>query len=335
MTLTDMIQMSNVPLIQNVIYNLGMHSPLLSTMDFVLGKEIRKDIARYDGVNAPTPAWVKIGDPVGEFNGKFERASASMYHLRGKITLDKVEIENPQAIGDPVNTQIKMYLNALSRTFNSTLINNDNISGNVDAFDGFRGRMNKRTDYLIPAELRVDSALDLRPTAVTAASAATIFRQLDEMIEIVTNSGDFGSCMLFMNDKVKAALNQAARVAGTGGGFTTTMDAQDRQVETFRGLRIINPGLNYPLRSMSRIMTNTETAAGTLSVGGTFSSIFVARFAEDGIVPWMRHSMDEAIVHIPKEANDGYNDVIALDIGLSMINTSSTALGQLFNLRVS
>lgn len=340
MNLVDSLQMSNSPVIDRVIMNLGMHNPLMSKLDWIYGKELRKELAMYDGLNAPSVPWSDVGDAVTEVSGKFERASATMYLSRAKILMDKVYAENPQSIGDPLDTQLKMYIKAWSHDFNAKFINNNIISGNTKSFDGLRGRFAKRSSYGIPAELARDlSGADMRVGSITATVANTVMRNLDEMLMVVSGgSGNYSNVVLFCNDTVMAALNHAARLMGGGAGFQTAKDAFDRQVTTYNGAQFVNPGLNYPYRSLSRIMTNSETAAGTASTGGNFSSIFAVRFGTeadpDGYVPWFRHDWNEAVTYIPRGVNDAINEQVVIDVGASFILTDKLALGHMFNFRV-
>jgi len=339
MTLVEAMQMSNNPLVGKVIYNMGMHSPLMTTLDFVLGKELNKEFARTDGLNFPSMStWHNIGESPTAESGKFERVRTNMYLSRHQVSVDKVLQENPNSIGDPIGTQVAMAIRAFSHDFNDKFINNDNISGNSKCFDGLRGRMNKRSDYGIPSELRKSmGAIDMRASTMTAAMAHQFMRALDELLMVISGgNGDYSKVCLFANDTVITAMSQAIRMMGAGAGFGTTTDAYDRHFETYRGAKIINPGLAYPYRSMNRIMPNSENADGITTTGGSASSLFAVRFdQEDGVIPWMRHSFEEAVIPIPRVVNDGLTDKVTIDLGFSLAQTNLLSLGQIYNFRVA
>lgn len=335
LSLASMLQMANTPLVQKVIYTQAKYNSILSIMEMEATDTLTTRKAIYDGVNSPDVSWLNLGEDPVVTDGKFETVEGSFFMARNMIKLDMIYSAMKDFIGNPKDEQVNMYLKALSRNLTNMFINNDNVAGYTKCFDGLRGRMNKRSVYGIPSELRKDmSGLDLRPANITGSNVQYLLRVLDDTLAILNVNNDTSKIKIICNETLKNALAHGLRLSGAGAGFKMTEDAFGRQIPTYAGVEIYDPGFTYPYRdTVTRILPNSETATGLTATGGDRTSLFIVRFDEDGLLGLLPFSMDRIANDIGRFV-DGVIDRIVMNFGFGLLQTSAYSVAQLYNLKV-
>jgi len=100
-----------------------------------------------------------------------------MYLVRNKITVDHVSLDQPNNIIDPVDAQIKMFLEGFAYDFNDKYINNDPTSSGIgnssDCFPGLKYRLDNFNAYDIPGEMSITSTADISTANLFATASAT------------------------------------------------------------------------------------------------------------------------------------------------------------------
>ena len=336
LTLYDYAQMANNPLVTKVVTTLVDQQSLLVDIPLDTSGSLKKVMGRFDGANVPTPTWVPLNQTPTVTRGRFDHVEASMNFTRDQLQIDKALLNDPNSIGDPMGNQIMMYLKAFSKAFNDNWINNDIATGDVNCFDGIRGRLNKATDYGIPTEFKQALSIDITAGSITSALADRVFREIGLMLSRVGNS-DGSGVVIYCNDFMLACLESAARILGGGGGWNVNVDAFDRQIFKFRNATFRNPGTRFPQTlsgSLNRIMGTAETASGAATTGSVYSSLLFVRYGEDAVQGWQ--NADPANWFIPVgSAPDGIIEKVTTNIGIGIINPSAYDIGMISGVKVT
>jgi len=339
LTLNDVLQMSNSPQVTKVFTPYINLNSFISFMPFETNASLSVKTAIYDGKYAPTVSdgWVPTSTAPGETDGKFETSTANVYFHRKQIKIDSALSRAPDFIGDPLGMQVGIYSDALIRETQIKFFENDIVTGNSNCYDGIIGRFAKASDYGIPSELSVDmGGLDLSMSGMSLTNAEKIMRSIDDVLAPMSQGSYYGGIVAWCNDKMLNAINAAIRKLGAGAGFETTTDAFDRKIASYNGALFVDAGYRYPLRSLSRIITNTQSADGLSQTGSTKTSIYFTKFAQEGgISGWFNRPLDQIyLFQSPQNDSSGIFNKVTIDMGIGLIQSSPLALARLYNITV-
>lgn len=219
----------------------------------------------------PTNAFRYVNGGYSVSQGDTEQVTESVYAYGSEILYDRVFDKLGNVVQDPKKVQTDMALLSMALTFNDYLINGDQATDPL----GFEGL--KKRASLMPTRQSVyfagSSSAALDPTA-SVANANTFFSKLEE-VHYKTNRGQVGA--LIMNEGMVYGLGRIARYVNASGGFFLGIgkDSFDRDIMTYKGTRIVDPG--FKRDQSTEIITDTETAG---DAGADASSLYGISFDE-------------------------------------------------------
>lgn len=332
LTLADYAALSNDPLIKEITKSLHKTWNALKDIPLSTNPSLRQTGMRYLNANIPVPNWTGLNSEPQTFKSKPKSYEEQLYILRNKLTVDRRILDQPNAIVDPVESQIQMFLEGFAYDFNDKFINNNPAStaaGNsADCFPGLNYRLNNASDYDIPSEMIITSqnisanTTDglLQSTGNTLANKfiADLQNLFDNM-----NAPDGDGVVLYMSELAKRQVEMAIRVLGIGAGFDITQDSYDRPVEKFKNATIRTVGRKSD--GVTPIISNTQTI-GSLAASRA-SSIFAVRYGTGYVTGWQSEPFKPKYLGLSNENGIMHN--VLFDWGVGLWIPHNRALGRL------
>jgi hypothetical protein len=323
---------SNDPLVQEVIFSLLDIGTAMTDIPFVTKPTLIANGVRWNG-NLPTVNWGTLNSVPAATIGTPTPYQEMAYIIRNNIDVDKYLTLDQNAIGDVRGTQLAAYLKAVAYDFNDKFINNDHVTGNADALIGLKYRINNGTTYGVRAMNLIDAGgvvvtLAGLTTASTKDAGNALIEYLDQLLWSVDSpTGD--GVTLYMNEVMQRRMATLLRAMGTDGGFSITKDEFERTVMSYKGAVIHDIG--YKSDQVTRIITNTETAAG-LAGSSNYTSIYAVNYSTDHFFGWQFDSLQ---AHDLGLLNDGVLYRTVIDWAGGVMNASDRSLGRLYDIKMS
>jgi hypothetical protein len=277
LTLADQAILSNDPLVKEITKSLHKTWNAVKDIPFYTSPSLRQIGMRYTNSGIPLPNWTGINSEPQAVKGKPKQYEEQMFLLRNKITIDKVLLDQPNNIIDPVDAQVQMFLEGFAYDFNDKFINNDPTNtapGNSpDCFPGLRYRLSNPTQFDMASDMTIYSAADLTlatllgGTSSAPASANRMIYDLQNLFDNM-NSPDGDGIILYVSEQAKRVMETAIRVMGIGSGFDVTQDNYDRPVEMYKNAKIRVVGRKSD--GLTSVIDNNQTQAA-LTGGVTWS----------------------------------------------------------------
>lgn len=194
----------------------------------------------------PTVAWRKRGERFADGGQPgYEIVTDSLYNIGSEINIDDADMKDKGPyIQNPIAFNTEARVMAMKYDFADKLINGDHAS-DEDAFEGIK----KRIAGLASAQtLYAASEVDIRPSAVTAATAYTFLNRVDEAKANLDGNGG-GTVVCFTDGDFIRSFKNALRVLGqyTGpvGKPVTTISERDTSNEPYTGTMWEWDGVTY------------------------------------------------------------------------------------------
>lgn len=341
LTLADYAAISNDPLVKEITKSLHKTWNALKDIPLSTNPSLRQTGMRYLNANIPTPNWTGLNSEPQTFKSKPKSYEEQLYILRNKLTVDRRILDQPNAIVDPVESQIQMFLEGFAYDFNDKFINNDPTSGtapnSADCFPGLNYRLNNPGDYDIPLEMVIGSTADLSTNATSgvlasggSANANRFIAELQNLFDNM-NAPDGDGIVLYMSELAKRQIEMAIRVMGIGAGFDITQDSYDRPVEKYKNATIRTVGRKSD--GITSIIANNNTAAtiagtiGTVATASRATSIFAVRYGTGYVTGWQSEPFKPKYLGL--SAENGIMHNVLFDWGVGLWIPHNRALGRL------
>lgn len=320
--------MSNDPMVQAVTFSLLDMGTAMTDIPFVNKKTLIANGVRWTG-NLPTVNWGSINsDPVTTV-GTPSPYQEQAYIMRNAIDVDKVYVDDMNAIVDPRGAQLAAYLKSVAYDFNKKFILNDHTSGDAGSFIGIKYRLDNPNTYGTWSSAKIDAGgVDLSIAGMTQATANHFIEFLDQLLWSV-DSADGQGVTLYMNEVMKRRIGTALRLMGTSGGLTITKDQYDRTIETYKGA--ILKDIGYQADQATRIIPVVESSAGAQS-GGTYTSIYAVNYSADHFFGWQ---YEPVAAHDLGLLNNGVIYRTVIDWAGGLMNANIRSLGRLYDIKLS
>lgn len=332
LTLADYAAISNDPLVKEITKSLHKTWNALKDIPLSTNPSLRQTGMRYLNANIPTPNWTGLNAEPQTFKSKPKSYEEQLYILRNKLTVDRRILDQPNAIVDPVESQIQMFLEGFAYDFNDKFINNNPAStaaGNsADCFPGLNYRLNNAADYDIPSEMIIQSqnlsASNLFATGATAGAAAAnrFIADLQNLFDNM-NAPDGDGIVLYMSELTKRQIEMAIRVMGIGAGFDITQDSYDRPVEKYKNATVRTVGRKSD--GTTPIISNTQTL-GTLTASKA-TSVFAVRYGTGYVTGWQSEPFKPKYLGL--SAENGIMHNVLFDWGVGLWVPHNRALGRI------
>lgn len=320
--------MSNDPLVRAVTYSLIDYGNVLQDVPLVNQKSLIANGVRFEG-NLPSVNWAPINSEGVTTIGTPTAYAEQLYLIRNYIDVDKVYVEDVNAIVDPRSAQTNAYLKAVTYDFNDKFFNNDHVTGNLNLFVGLKFRINNGGTFGVrPENIVNSSATDLSQSGATQATANKFLEFLDQLLWSV-DAPDGDGVTLYMNEVMKRRFPFLVRLMGNQGGYSITQDQFGRTIESYKGAVIRDPG--YKADQVTRILPNTENSDGT-SGSSTYTSIYAVNYSMDHMHGWQFEDINVQDLGL---INNGVIYRTFIDWAIGLMNNSTRSIGRLYGLKTA
>lgn len=323
LTLADQAILSNDPLVKEITKSIHTTWNAVKDIPFFTSPSLKQVGVRYLNQGIPTPSWTGINTEPAAIKGKPKSYEEAMYLLRNKITVDHVLLDQPNNIIDPVEAQIKMYMEGFAYDFNDKFINNDPSSTaagmSADCFPGLKYRLDNFQQYDIPAEMNINSTARISRFALTPGSTAqgyanNFIADLQYLLDNM-NAPDGDGVVLYMSEHTKRQVEMAIRVMGIGAGFDITQDSFDRPVEKYKNCTIRTVGRKAD--GVTPVISNNLNISGMASnLAGFCSSIYAVRYGTGYVQGWQSGPFKPQYLGLSRENGIMHNVVFDWGCGL-------------------
>jgi len=326
LTLADQAILSNDPLVKEITKSLHQTWNAIKDIPFFTSPSLKQVGVRYLNQNIPTPNWTGINTEPVAVKGKPKSYEEAMYLVRNKLTVDHVLLDQPNNIIDPVDAQIKMFMEGFAYDFNDKYINNDPTSTSPgmspDCFPGLKYRLDNAVQYDIPGEMSINTTADISRTnllatasSTTGAAAANIFiADLQYLLDNM-NAPDGDGVVLYVSEHVKRQMEMAIRVMGIGAGFDITQDSYERPVEKYKNATVRVVGRKAD--GVTPVISNNQTLTGMpTAANGNASQIYAVRYGTGYVQGWQSGPFKPQYLGLSKENGIMHNVVFDWGAGL-------------------
>lgn len=328
LTLADYAMQSNSPLVRAVTFSLIESGNIMQDVPLMNKKTLTASGVRFEG-NLPSVNWSQLNAEGVTTKGTPTPYQEQVYLIRNYIDVDKMFVQDENAITDPRATQVGAYMKSLTYDMNYKFINNNHISGDANAPVGLRARIDNGGTFGVRPENKIDAGgIDLSSTA-TVATANKFLVYLDQLLWSVGSPTGTG-VVLYGNEVFQRQFTAAVRLLGTSGGFSTTQDQFGRTIDRYKGAVIRDPG--YKQDQTTRIITTTETANGAADLGGTFTSVYAVNYGTDYFFGWQ---FDDINVQDLGLLNNGVIFRTLIDWAVGFMNASTRSIARLYDIKLS
>ena len=329
LTLADYAQMSNQPLVAAISYSLIMNANVIQDIPLMNNNSIIVQGARFEG-NLPTINWSALNAEGVTTRGTPTPYQEQLYLIRNYIDVDKMLVNDKNAIVDPRAAQAEAYLRGLTYDVNYKFIQNDHVTGDSNAFVGIKARIDNGSVFGVRPENKIDAGgVDLSQAGATQATANKFLEMMDQLLWSV-DSPDGTGVTLYMNEVMKRRFAFSIRLMGTSGGFMTIQDQFNRTIQMYKGATIRDIG--YKADQSTRIITTTELATGAANTGGTFTSIYAVNYGTDHFFGWQFADPNVQDLGL---LNNGVIYRTLIDWGVGLVNASTRSLARLYDIKLA
>lgn len=321
--------MSNDPMVQAITFSLLDMGSVMTDIPFVNKKSLISNGVRWQG-NLPTVNWGSINsDPVTTI-GTPTPYQEQAYVMRNTIDVDKVYVEDQNAIQDPRSAQLAAYLKSVTYDFNKKFILNDHVTGDANSFVGIKYRLDNPSTFGTWSSAKIDAGgVDLSTSGLTASTANSFLEFLDQLIWSADGGTTGDGIVLYMNEVMQRRIDRALRIMGTSGGLRIDQDQFDRTITKYKGAIIKDVG--YQADQATRIIPTVESAAGAQS-GGTFTSIYAVNYSPDHFFGWQYEPVSAKDLGL---MNNGVIYRTIIDWAGGLMNANIRSLARLYDIKLS
>lgn len=328
-TLADYAQMSNNPLVRAISYSLIDNGSVIQDVPLVSKKSFILNGARFEG-NLPTVNWSQLNAEGVSTKGTPTPYQEQVFILRNYIDVDKYIVEEENSIVDQRSAQTGAYMKALSYDMNYKFIHNDHVTGDINAPVGLQYRIANGGTFGVRSENLIDAAgVDLSHSGMTVLTANTFLEWLDQLLWSVDSPEGTG-VTLYMNEVMKRRFAFAVREMGTSGGFSVMQDQFGRTIQMYKGAIVRDIG--YKADQATRIITTTETAAGTAQTGSTFTSIYAVNYDTEHFFGWQFEPPNVQDLGL---INNGVIYRTLVDWAVGLVNASTRSIARLYDIKLA
>jgi hypothetical protein len=321
--------MSNDPLVQRVTYSLLKTGNVLQDIPLMDNKTLKAQGVRFRGAGLPAVNWGQVNKEPTVTKGKPEPWQENVFVIRNSIDVDKMYVEDKNAIVDPRGAQIQAYLQAVTYEVNDKFVNNDHVTGDSNAPVGLRYRLDNPADWGPESEMKINGGgVDLSQSGLTATTANNFIELVDQLLAYM-GAKDGNGVVIYVNDVLERRFARAIRTLGAGAGFEMTTDAFDRPVARYRNAVIRDLGRKAD--QSTRIISTTENSDGTPG-SSTYTSLYATLYGEDYFGGWQWEPFT------PRDLGLLDNGVIyrtVFDWAFGLYQIHSRAIARVYNIKLA
>ena len=327
-SLADYALQSNSPLVRAITYSLIDYGNVAQDLPLLNKKTLVANGVRFEG-NLPTVNWAQINSEGVTTKGTPTAYQEQLYTIRNYIDVDKLFVEDENAIQDPRAVQLGAYLKAVTYDFNYKFFNNDHVTGDVNAPVGLKYRIDNGGVFGVRPENKLTGgAVDISQAGATQATANKFLELLDNLLWLV-DSPDGTGVVIYCNEVIKRRLAFLVRLLGTSGGVDITKDQFDRTITTYKGAVIRDPG--YKSDQTTRIITNLEDTTG-VGTSSTYTSLYAVNYGTDHFFGWQFEDINAQDLGL---INNGVIYRTFIDWAVGFMNSSTRSIARLYDVKTA
>ncbi len=329
LTLADYALQSNQPLVRGITYSLIDNGSVIQDIPFLTKATMVASGVRFEG-NLPTVNWAPLNAEGVTTKGTPTAYQEQVYMIRNNIDVDKLLVQDVNAIVDPRAAQTEAYMKSVTYDFNYKFLKNDHITGDVNAPIGLRYRIDNGGIFGVRPENKIDAGgVLLTQAGATQATANQFIEFLDQLLWSVDSPEGTG-VTLYMNEVLKRRFAFVIRLMGTSGGFSIVQDQFNRSVQMYKGAIIRDVG--YKADQATRIITNTELATGAADTGSTYTSMYAVNFGTDHLFGWQFGDINAQDLGL---LNNGVIYRTFIDWAVGLMNQSTRSIARLYDIKMA
>lgn len=266
-TLTDYFRQAKSAEHKGFIADLLRYSPIMGELPFVGTPGLQVSGIRW--LTLPSVAFRALNTGYTEGTGRTENVKETLAVLGGDVKIDRILTIAKNVYEDPLTTQLKMKSKALAFAFNDYFFNGS-VATDPDSFDGLAVRISNMPSR---QTINLASGGDSLKVLASTANTHTFLDALDQAIEYCE-----GATHCFGNLDTRLKFAGAIRRASPA-LFSTAKDAYDREILTYKGVRLMDAGLKAD--KTTEIITSTQDPGDG---GNDATSLYFARIdTDDGL----------------------------------------------------
>lgn len=339
-TLADYALTSNSDMVRAVTYSLIDNGTVLQDVPLTNRKTLIANGVRFEG-NLPSVNWSPVNAEGVTTKGTPTPYQEQLFMVRNYIDVDKVFVEDENAIVNPRAVQEEAYLKALTYDTNYKFFNNDHITGDSNSFVGLKYRIDNGGKFGVRPENKIDAGgVDISLANVSQANANKLLVYLDQLLWSVDSQTGTG-VVLYMNEVAQRLFNAAVRTMGTSGGMSVMQDQFNRTIQMYKGAIIRDPG--YKADQTTRIIAGNglsgssatgETSTGVTSTGASavYTSIYAVNYSDGHFNGWQ---FEDPNIQDLGLINNGVIYRTVIDWAIGFLNNSTRSIGRLYDVKIA
>lgn len=339
-TLADYALTSNSELVRAVTYSLIDNGSVLQDVPLTNKKSLIANGVRFEG-NLPSVNWSPLNAEGVTTKGTPTPYQEQLFLVRNYIDVDKIFVEEENAIVNPRAVQEEAFLKALTYDTNYKFFNNDHITGDSNSFIGLKYRIDNGGVYGVRPENKIDAGgTDISLANVTQATANKLIYYLDQLLWSVDSSEGTG-VVIYGNEVWKRLFAAAVRTMGTSGGFSIMQDQFGRSIQMYKGAVLRDPGYKadqstrvIPGNGLSGSSAVGETSAGASSTGSSavYTSVYAVNYSDGHFNGWQ---FEDPNVQDLGLINNGVIYRTVIDWAIGFLNNSTRSIGRLYDIKIA
>lgn len=313
----------------------GGDSPL-KHLKFVTDPALDRTVHQVTNDHLGTVNYGKLDEQMAETRSSSRKVRRSVYLTSNMISVDKrlLRAWNAGKLGgpQPVQKEFNSYAATMKNDIGYRFIVNNPITGEPDFEAGLWYQLQSANvaSFDIHADMILDatSGADMSPTGGSAAKAMAVIEKIDEL-QYRMKLDDVGWDPIILMDPL--TKRRMRFLLAVGGLFDQRTDQFNNTITTLNGIDIVETGVLASSATTgataTKIISTTETAAGTALTGSYYTSIYIVNRA--ALDCWQFNVME------PERLPDNGNfHEWALNWGMGYVPTSDRAYGRIFNIKV-
>lgn len=343
---------SNDPLVKMIDFSLHKTMNALQDIPLKTVNTLKQIGTRWTG-NLPGVNWGGLNTVPTIVIGKPQQYDETAYRILNQFQIDRRLMNEVNQIENPLDAQIKAWLEAFTYDFNTKIINNGHpgnaisyttsgIGGNSilmnvndpNAIVGWRARLDYPATYGVVPECKVNcNGLNINST-LTQTNGIIFIAYIQNVLDNM-NAPEGDDVVMYMSELMKRQFEAAVRIAGAGAGWSIDRDAFGRSVTKYRNavIRVVGRRVDQT----TPVIMNSESAGGADNTSATaansFGSIYFVKFGTGSFAGWQTESLKPIFLGLDPTNGVAYN--AAIDWALGLWQAHNRAIGRLYNIGLS
>lgn len=335
---------SNDPLVKMIDFSLHKTMNALQDIPLRTINTLKQIGTRWTG-NLPGVNWGGLNTVPTVVIGKPTQYSETAYRIINQFQIDRRLMNEVNQIENPLDAQIKAWLEAFTYDFNMKIINNghpgkavtfttsgfagNSIAMNVNdpnAIVGYRARLDNPGTYGVVSECLVSGGSININSSISQTNGILLIAYIQNVLDNM-NAPEGDDVVMYMSELFKRQFEASIRIAGAGAGWSIDRDAFGRSVTKYRNAVIRVAGRRVD--QTTAVIFNSETTAGadpaTATSANAYSSIYFVKYGTGSFAGWQTEALKPIFLGLDPTNGVAYNAAIDWAIGQPVLKFNTQA----------